>query len=68
MGWIGNTNRRKRNRDFWWKNLKNEDPLEELGVKESIILKSIVRKYDRRMWTVFMCLRVGSIVVFFPKR
>jgi uncharacterized protein YjcR len=44
MGWTDNTNRRKRNRDFWWKSLKNEDLLEDLGVKESIILKCIVRK------------------------
>jgi hypothetical protein len=54
MGWTGYTNKRKRNRDFWYRSLKNEDLLEDLGVKECIILKSIVRKYDGRMWAVFM--------------
>jgi len=37
-------NRRKRNRDFWQKSVKNEDLLEDLGVKEIIMLKYIFRK------------------------
>jgi hypothetical protein len=32
----------------------NKDLLEDLGVKEGIILKCIIRKYDGRMWAVFM--------------
>jgi hypothetical protein len=36
--------------EFWWGDLKERDHLENLGADERIILKWIVKEYDRRAW------------------
>jgi hypothetical protein len=42
-------------------NLKGKDHPEDLDVDERIILKRILRKYIRRVWTELNFLRMGTV-------
>jgi hypothetical protein len=46
---IARMGRRQVHREFWWGNLRERDHLEEHGVDGRIMLRSIFRKWDRRM-------------------
>jgi hypothetical protein len=35
--------------EFWWKNLKERDHLEDLGIDGNIILKCTLKKKDESM-------------------
>ena len=52
-----NEKTRKMHTGFWWRNLKNRDNLEDLGIDGRTILTRILVKYDRRVWTGFIWLR-----------
>ena len=43
---------------FWWRNLKNRDHLEDLGIDGRTILTRILVKYDGRVWTGFIWLTI----------
>jgi len=43
---------------FWYKNLKSGDLLEDAVIHTRLILKWIFQKYDGRMWTEFILLRI----------
>jgi hypothetical protein len=45
---------------FWRANLRVRDYLEDPGVDGGIILRWIFRKWDRRVWTGLICLRIGT--------
>ena len=47
---------------FWCGNLKERDHLEELGVDGSIILESVLKKWDERTWTGLIWFRLGKNV------
>jgi hypothetical protein len=44
---------------FWWRNLRERDHLEYLGVDVRIILKLIVKRYDGTAWNGTVWLRIG---------
>jgi hypothetical protein len=50
--------RRKMLTVFWWKNLKNIDHLEDLGIDGRTTSPRILVKYDGRVWTAFIWLRI----------
>jgi hypothetical protein len=41
-------------------NLKRRDPLEDLGVDRRIILEFILEKWDEKLRTRFIWLRIGT--------
>jgi hypothetical protein len=45
---------------FWLENLKGRYHSEDLVVDEKITLEWILVKYDGRVWTGFICLRIGT--------
>jgi hypothetical protein len=45
---------------FQWGNLTKRDHLEDPGIDERIILKWILKKWDRRVWTGLMWLIIGT--------
>jgi hypothetical protein len=45
---------------FRLENRKGKDHLEDVGVDCKIILEWILGKYDGRLWTGFICLRIGT--------
>jgi hypothetical protein len=45
---------------FWSENLQGSDHSEDLGVDEKIILEWILGKYDGKVWTGFLWLRIGT--------
>jgi hypothetical protein len=48
----------KGHRRVCWENLKEEDHLEDPGVGGTIILKSIFKTQDGRVWTGFIGLTI----------
>ena len=51
------TGRRKPHTVFWWVNLKET---ECLGVDGSVILKWILKKKDRKIWSGKIWVRIGT--------
>ena len=45
---------------FWWKNLKERDYLDDLGVDKWIIIKCIFNKRNGGTWTALVLLGVGT--------
>jgi len=45
---------------FWWRNLRERDNLEDIGVDGRIILRRISRKLDVGARTVSSWLRMGT--------
>jgi hypothetical protein len=45
---------------IWSGNLSGRDHSEYLGVDGRIILEWIFKKYFARVWTGFICLRIGT--------
>jgi len=45
---------------FYFETLQGRDHSENLGVDGRIILKWILRKYGRKLWTVCIWLRIGT--------
>jgi len=41
-------------------NLRKNDDFEDLGINGMIILKQLLKQQDRRAWTGFMFLRIGT--------
>jgi hypothetical protein len=52
--------RRKICKGFWLGNLKEREQFVDLAVYGKVILKLVLREVDRRIWTGFICLRVGT--------
>jgi hypothetical protein len=48
------------NESFGPENLKGRDHSEDLGIDGKIIVEQISRKYGGKVWTGFICLRIGS--------
>jgi hypothetical protein len=49
-----------RNMKFWSENPKGKYHSEHLGVELKIILEQILEKYDGKVWTGCICLRIGK--------
>ena len=63
MWWAGDVARMERVEVFtwfWWGNLRGKNHLEDPCVEGRIILKWIFRKWDVRVWTQPMFLRIGT--------
>ena len=45
---------------FWWGNLSERDHLKDPGLDGRIILIWIFRKWDVRVWTGSVWLRIGT--------
>ena len=54
-------------RRFWWEKLKERDRLKDKGVDGRILLKWILKKEDRRMWTDFVWRLIGNLPVSFER-
>lgn len=50
--------RSERRTEFWWKNLKVTDSLEDLGENASMILKRILHKEFHVTWTRIVRFRI----------
>jgi hypothetical protein len=52
----------ERHTTFWLENLKGRDHVEDKEADRKIILEWIFRKLDGKLWTGFICLRLGTSV------
>jgi len=57
MGWACATQGRRVHRGVWWENLNEKDQLEDLRVREMIILKTVFKLQDGRLCIGFIGLR-----------
>jgi hypothetical protein len=46
--------------EFWWRDLRERDQLEDSDVDEKIILKWIFRIKDGEAWTGLIWLEIGT--------
>jgi len=46
--------------EFWWGNLRERDYLGDPGLDGRIMLRWIFRKWDVRVWTGLIWLRIGT--------
>jgi hypothetical protein len=46
--------------EFWWRNLRENNHLEDSGVDVMVILRWIFRKWNVRAWTGLIWLRMGK--------
>jgi hypothetical protein len=44
---------------YWWENLKERDQSEGLG-EDGKVLELILGKYGGKIWTVCICIRIGT--------
>jgi hypothetical protein len=47
---------------FWWRNLKHRDHVEDHDIDKWTILTWILVKYDGRVWTGLIWLRIERII------
>jgi hypothetical protein len=59
-GACGAYGRQERCRVFWWGNLKERNPLEDLGVDGRVVLKWISKKWGGQAWSGFMGRKTGT--------
>jgi hypothetical protein len=45
---------------FWLQSLKGRDHLKDISADGSILLNWILRKWGWRVWSGFMCLKIGA--------
>jgi hypothetical protein len=62
IGWARHVarTREKIHTEFWWGKLKERDDYQHLGVGGRILLKRIITKYAKRMWSGIMWLTTGT--------
>ena len=63
MRWVehvAHTGRGETYTGFWWGKLRERGHFEDPGVDERIILRWILRTWDRRAWTGLIRLRIGA--------
>jgi hypothetical protein len=63
MRWIRHVARmggKIKTKKVWYESVKERNYSEDPGVDGRIILKCMSRKLDRRMWTGFISLRIGT--------
>jgi hypothetical protein len=46
---------------FWWRNLRERDHFENPGIDGRIALRLNFRKWDVRVWTELIWLRIGTV-------
>ena len=51
---------KKHTHRFRWGSLRERDHVEDLGIDERIISLQILKKYDGRIWTGLIWLRIGT--------
>jgi len=52
--------REEMHRGFWWRNLREGDHLEYLGIDVRMILKWILNKLGEKVWMGFIWLRIEA--------
>jgi hypothetical protein len=46
--------------EFWWRNLRERDHMEDPGESGRVILRWNIRKWDVGVWTGLGWLRIGT--------
>ena len=45
---------------FWWRDPREGDNLEDLGIDGVTVLKCIFKKWGKKIWTELIWLRTGT--------